>query len=275
MGLRSPGRSGGRLVGAPGRGRWKIGWPGTGRPGTGRVVMPAWPDGAPAGLGAPLASTEPCKPDAVQSGARSFVAAAPGLMAAATGAAGLAAMIGGLGRRRGGSWCSGRWRRRRCMRGTVPAAGGFGAAGAAGAAGTAACGGAGGAGTVKVGRGVEVGTTSLGGGAAGGVGGLGTGVLAAGGAGVTAGFRLNSAEQSAAVARCAAGACCLLMMAFNASPGLEIWERSILVLISSASDATGPRGSARSRRRTGSCGGAHAPCPLRGLRENWNGSSSR
>ena len=37
MGRRSPGRNGGRLVGAPGRGRWKIGWPGTGRPGAGRA----------------------------------------------------------------------------------------------------------------------------------------------------------------------------------------------------------------------------------------------
>src|SRR5580704_13299989 len=37
MGLRSAGRSTGREVGAPGRGRWKIGWPGTGRPGTERA----------------------------------------------------------------------------------------------------------------------------------------------------------------------------------------------------------------------------------------------
>ena len=55
MGRRSPGRRGGRLVGAPGRGRWKIGCPGTGRPGAGRMVAPArrsgsacrrgWPQG--------------------------------------------------------------------------------------------------------------------------------------------------------------------------------------------------------------------------------------
>ena len=42
IGRRSPGRNGGR--GAPpgtcGRGRWKIGWPGTGRPGAGRDVPP-------------------------------------------------------------------------------------------------------------------------------------------------------------------------------------------------------------------------------------------
>ena len=57
MGRRSPGRSGGRLVGAPGRGRWKIGCPGTGRPGAGRMVAPVersggacrrgWPQRAP------------------------------------------------------------------------------------------------------------------------------------------------------------------------------------------------------------------------------------
>src|SRR5579863_947737 len=43
IGRRSPGRNGGRVPGAaalPGRGRWKIGCPGTGRPGTGRVVAP-------------------------------------------------------------------------------------------------------------------------------------------------------------------------------------------------------------------------------------------
>jgi hypothetical protein len=37
----------------------------------------------------------------------------------------------------------------------------------------------------------------------------------------------------------AVGACCLLMIAFSASPGLEIWERSILVLISSVSTRPG------------------------------------
>src|SRR5579864_6337878 len=41
IGRRSPGRSGPRgapTPGVAGRGRWKIGWPGTGRPGAGRAV---------------------------------------------------------------------------------------------------------------------------------------------------------------------------------------------------------------------------------------------
>jgi hypothetical protein len=89
-----------------------------------------------------------------------------------------------------------------------------------------------------VGRGVEVGTTSLGGGAAGGVGGLGTGVLAVDGAGVTEAL-VSTGGAAGGGGTVAAGVCCLLMMAFNASPGLEIWERSILVLISSASERPG------------------------------------
>ena len=40
MGRRSPGRSGVRAPGGPdGRGLWKIGWPGIGRPGAGRGVL--------------------------------------------------------------------------------------------------------------------------------------------------------------------------------------------------------------------------------------------
>ena len=65
-------------------------------------------------------------------------------------------------------------------------------------------------------------------------------------------------------------ACCLLMMAFRASPGLEMCERSILVLISSASARTGREDrlevcAALAARKW------RAPSPLHGLRENWNG----
>src|SRR5271166_1934866 len=53
MGRRSPGRSGGRgPVGALGRGRWKMGWPGTGRPGVGRAAAPASALGAAGRIGA-------------------------------------------------------------------------------------------------------------------------------------------------------------------------------------------------------------------------------
>lgn len=116
--------------------------------------------------------------------------------------------------------------------------GGFGAIGAAGATGAADCGEAGGAGTVKVGRGVEVGTTSLGGAVAGAAASFGDGALTADGAGVTEVF-VSTGGAIVSGTAVAAGACCLLMMAFNASPGLEIWERSILVLISSASARPG------------------------------------
>jgi hypothetical protein len=67
--------------------------------------------------------------------------------------------------------------------------------------------------------------------------GLGAGVLAAGAAAETAGLAGGGATAGGASA--AEDGCCLLMMAFKASPGLEIWERSILVLISSASARAG------------------------------------
>jgi hypothetical protein len=85
---------------------------------------------------------------------------------------------------------------------------------------------------------VEDGTTSRGGAAAGALGGAGAGVLTAGGAGAIA-VLVSMGGAGAGEAVVVGGACCLLMMAFNASPGLEIWERSILVLISSASARPG------------------------------------
>ena len=72
----------------------------------------------------------------------------------------------------------------------------------------------------------------------------------------------------------AVGACCLLMIPFSASPGLEIWERSILVLISSVSTRPGRVEGGSKPALHWRYGDGHAPCPLRGLRENWNGSSS-
>ena len=233
MGLRSPGRSGGRLVGAPGRGRWKIGCPGTGRPGAGRTEAPV-PAGAPAtpagaaGLkGALYTGRGPvCGTIILGGGAWNG--------GGELGAAGLAAIAGG--------WAGGVAARGGVDVGTVEGVGATGAtdggAAALGAAGATGWGGTGAAGTVNVGRGLDVGTTNLG--AAGGaLGGLCTGGLAAGGAGVTA-VLVSTAGGAVAGAggggvTVAVGACCLLMMAFKASPGLEIWERSILVLISSLS----------------------------------------
>src|ERR1700733_14520418 len=106
-----------------------------------------------------------------------------------------------------------------------------GAVGATGGVVAAAVGGCadGGTGTVNVGLGVVVGTTILGGGTA--AGGGGGGVLTGepdGAAGVT----LTGGRAAGADA--ATGACCL-RIAFRTSPGREILDRSILVLISSPS----------------------------------------
>ncbi len=118
---------------------------------------------------------------------------------------------------------------------TTTGRGATGADEAAGDTEAAGGGGAGGAGTEKVGLGVEVGTTNFGGAAGGVLGAFGSGALTLGGAGVKAGLVSTGAGAVGDGAAAAAGVCCLLMMAFSASPGLEIWERSILVLISSAS----------------------------------------
>jgi hypothetical protein len=115
----------------------------------------------------------------------------------------------------------------------------LGATGAADAGAATGGAGGGGAGTVNVGRGVALGTTNLGaiGGAA--AGGFCAAGLATGGATAAAGLVSTAGGALAVVGAGAAGACCLLIMAFSASPGLEIWERSILVLISSVSTRPG------------------------------------
>jgi hypothetical protein len=122
---------------------------------------------------------------------------------------------------------------------TAAGRGATGADEAAGGPGGAGAGGTGG-GAVKVGLGVEVGTTNFGGAAgAGGLGGFGSGALTAGGAAAKAGLVSTGAGAAAGGAAAATGVCCLPIMAFRASPGLEICERSILVLISSASARPG------------------------------------
>lgn len=96
---------------------------------------------------------------------------------------------------------------------------GRGAAGGTGAtAGDVCC--TGGAGAVNVGLGVEVGTTNLGAVAAGGAGGFGAAIPEAGGGGETMG--LVSLGRWAGAGGASTGVCCLLMMAFRASPGFEI-----------------------------------------------------
>jgi len=117
--------------------------------------------------------------------------------------------------------------------GTATGAAGAGvvAVGAAGrgAGGVAPTGGVGGAGTVNVGLTTGVGTTIFGAGGAGGVGIVGVGAAAAGLTGLCSTAGVVAAKLGGAAG---AGVCCL-RIALSTSPGREIWERSILVLISS------------------------------------------
>ena len=121
-------------------------------------------------------------------------------------------------------------------RGATGGPAGVWAVGLTGAAGAIA--GAGGRITDGAGR-VVGGVINLGAGA-GDAGGLATGAGDAGaalaaGAGGAAGFVSTSGRGGAAGG--AEAAVCFCVMSFRTSPGLEIWERSILVLISSVSRA--------------------------------------
>jgi hypothetical protein len=224
IGRRSPGRRGGRDAPAPGpagRGRWKIGCPGTGRPGTGRAL----PDGA---LVCPMGTPG-------RGGGALYTGRGPvcGTIMRGAGVCGAAGAGGGVG-----------------------AAGRTGAAdGGAAAVMTGACaGGAGGATTAggggAAGRGGACGVTGAGGGAAGfstgattvGRGGAGTGgVNGAGGGGVgfaaggaATGFATTGAGGGAGRDGAGAAASFCWVMALSTSPGREICDRSILVLISSS-----------------------------------------
>jgi hypothetical protein len=74
-----------------------------------------------------------------------------------------------------------------------------------------------------------------GGAATGGAGGTGAGGRTTGAAGFASTGGAAGREGDAGGVG-AAAFCCLPMIAFNTSPGLEMWERSILVLISSGAD---------------------------------------
>ena len=119
--------------------------------------------------------------------------------------------------------------------GGAAATGGRGGA-AASAGGAGGAGGTGGGCTGAGGRGC--GTINLGcgcGGAAGGVAFGGAGADAAG----AAGFFSTGAGGADGRDGVATGAACCLLISFRTSPGLEIWDRSILVLIRSVSARLG------------------------------------
>ena len=225
IGRRSPGRNGGRVPGAaapPGRGRWKIGWPGTGRPGTGRAGAPAWAVGA--GRGGALYTGRGPVCGMIMRGDGDCAIGAAGF--AAIGAGGCGGTTGGTAET-GGAACA----TAGVTTGGLTGRGGTGIAG--GAAADTGGWATGGAGTEKVGLTVGVGTMTRGGRttAAGGATGAGVEVTAVGPAAATG-------RGGGAGTATLTGACCL-RMAFRTSPGREILERSILVLISSLSMRAG------------------------------------
>jgi len=153
------------------------------------------------------------------------------------------------------------------------------------------CGGAAG-GAVNVGRTVGVGTTIRGAGGAGGAGGaagFGAGDVVTGG--VAAGFFTSAGGAAggrgtggAGAGGAAAGACCL-RIAERTSPGREMWDRSILVFISSAAErgeravfaaACGSVAEPRKRARTfsASCSSRELECVFFSVTPT-SGSTSR
>jgi hypothetical protein len=215
IGRRSPGFRGGRMPGAVGRGRWKIGWPGTGRPGAGRGVV------------VPCAS-------AARSGGALYTGRGPvcGMMTRGLGSA------GGFGGGAAGCFTS-------TAGGAATTGGGGGADGAfvAGGAAVEADGATGAAGTVNTGRGAAGGgTIRRGFGASTGAGAGAAGFASTGGFAETGGFAAAGGfGAGGAGVAAAAGPAFLLMIAFSTSPGLEMCDRSILVLMASGSarDAEG------------------------------------
>jgi hypothetical protein len=237
MGRRSPGRSGGRAAAPDGRGRWKIGCPGTGRPGagrpaigrpgTGRACRLAFATGLSArggGGGALYTGRGPVWGTIIRRGGTAGAAGRCG----AGGAAGVAVACacaggcagGGTGATAGGTACTGG--SGTTVRGTggvtrgfaVCGAGGCSAAdgalgatdgGAAGLTGTAGC------------------CTAAGGAAADLISADGVAGAAGGGTGRFTGG--------------AAAACCFCVISLSTSPGLEMCDKSILVLMASASSA--------------------------------------
>lgn len=222
MGRRSPGRSVGRgAPGACGRGRWKMGWPGTGRPGAGRAGAPgaACPAGAAGLIGALYTGRGPVCGMIMRGGGAPMGAADLGGAVAAGGAAAAGGCAAG-----GGATADG---------GATGGAGGLGGAETGAlveALGGAAGGGGGGAITAEADLGC--GTTSRGAGGGSGAGFGGAGAFATGAAGLAS--TGGAAGGTGFGAAGGAAACCFCVISFITSPGFEICERSIFVLISSS-----------------------------------------
>jgi hypothetical protein len=249
MGRRSPGRSGGRgapTPGACGRGRWKIGCPGIGRPGAGRIPM-----GTPGCTGGGVTT---------RGGGALYTGRGPvcGTIMRGAGGPGLTTGGGATGVAETGGVCAGE--AGAVGEADATTAGVAGACGVVTAAGGTTMRGAtmvGAAGAVTTGRspagvdGTMVGRAAWGaiGGAVVGAAGLTTG-------GATAGFATidGAAGGRAGVGGATASFFCVI--ALSTSPGREMLDRSILVLISSsprsgrADLAAGDAASDNPRRRT-------------------------
>ncbi|HTT24036.1 MAG TPA: hypothetical protein VMG82_34240 [Candidatus Sulfotelmatobacter sp.] len=231
MGRRSPGRSGGRGAPTPagpcGRGRWKIGCPGTGRPGAGRIV-PAGTLVCAAGAGA------------TGRGGALYTGRGPvcGTIILGAGGCGAADAVGGVGRGAGGvTGITGDAEAAGGGATTAAAGGGGGAAARTGGATTAGAAGAAGGGAGTAGFSVAGATTV--GRAGAGDGGAATGVGAAvGAAGFTAGGTIVGFGVAGGGAGFGGGgtaaASFFCVIALSTSPGREMCDRSILVLISSS-----------------------------------------
>jgi hypothetical protein len=246
MGRRSPGRSGrgGPPPGVIGRGRWKIGCPGTGRPGAGRIVPAGEPVGAieatgaiGRGGGALYTGRGPVCGTIMRGAGGCGGPATTGGRGAATGAWGAAdAEIVGAADDAGGP--------------TTAAGGGVGRGATSGAGVEAETVGA--VGVTIAGFSATGATTA---GRAGGINGVAGGVEieGVGGGGVgraTGGATVGLATTAGGAAgRTGAGAAAsfFCVIALSTSPGREMFDKSILVLISSS-----PR-SGRADRADGAC----------------------
>jgi hypothetical protein len=247
MGRRSPGRSGrgGPPPGVIGRGRWKIGCPGTGRPGAGRIVPAGDPVGAMDATGAtgrgggalytgrgPVCGT--IMRGAGGCGGPETTGGAGGRGAATGGWGAADAEIVGATGDAGGA--------------TIAAGGGVGRGAATGPAVEAEIAGAVGATLVAF---SATGGTTAGRGAIGVAVGAETEGTPGGGVGRATGGATTGLATTAGgdAGRTGAGAAAsfFCVIAFSTSPGREMCDKSILVLISSS-----PR-SGRAARADGDC----------------------
>jgi hypothetical protein len=227
IGRRSPGRSGGRgppTPGACGRGRWKMGCPGTGRPGAGRMV--------PAG---PLACTVGATG---RGGGALYTGRGPVCGTIIRGAGGCGGPVttgGAAGRGATGAWgaADAVTNGAAGAGGATTDAGGIGGATGRGAAtGTGGAGGATGAAGFSITGGATTGRTG-GVGAAAGVGGAaGGGFGLTGAGGTTTGLATTGGTGGRTGGATEASFFCVI--ALSTSPGREICDKSILVLISSS-----------------------------------------